>query len=85
MAVVPVRLSEDDVRKLNVLMKRGIYKSRNEAIRALVEDGLQVKLGEDDDVTQIVDRLLALRKKEEIPIWFKSRKTAAEMVAEGRK
>jgi Arc/MetJ-type ribon-helix-helix transcriptional regulator len=84
MAVVPVRLSEDDVRKLNVLMKRGIYKSRNEAIRALVEEGLQVKLGEDEDVTQIVDRLLALQKKGEIPIRFKSRKTAAEMVAEGR-
>jgi Arc/MetJ-type ribon-helix-helix transcriptional regulator len=65
-------------------MKRGIYKSRNEAIRALVEEGLQVKLGEDEDVTQIVDRLLALRKKGEIPIRFKSRKTAAEMVAEGR-
>ena len=63
MAVVRVRLSEDDVRKLNVLMKRGIYKNRSGAIRAIVDEGLRVKLGEDDDVTQIVDRLLALRKR----------------------
>jgi Arc/MetJ-type ribon-helix-helix transcriptional regulator len=84
MAVVPVRLSQDEVKKLNVLMRRGVYGSRNEAIRALVEEGLQVKLGEDDDVTDIVHRLLSLRKKGQMPIIFKSGKTAAEIVAEGR-
>ena len=84
MAVVPLRLSEDEVRKLNMLLDRGVYRSRNDAIRALVDEGLQLRLGEDEDVSQIVDRLLSLRKKRKMPIWFKSRKTAAEIVAEGR-
>ena len=84
MAVVPVRLSEDEVRKLNMLLERGAYRSRNEAIRALVDEGLQVRLGEDEDVSQMVDRLLSLRKKRKMPIWFKSRKMAVEIVAEGR-
>ena len=84
MGVVEVRLSEDQIRKLNMLTKRGVYRSRNEAIRALIEEGLQTKLGEDEDVTRLVDKLFDLSKKDETPIRFKSRKTAAEIVAEGR-
>ena len=80
-----MRLKEEDVRKLNVLMKRGLYRSRNEAIRAFVEEGLQVRLGEDDDVSDIVDWLLSLRKKGRVPVVFKSSKTAAQIVAEGRR
>ena len=84
MAIVPVRLSEDDVRKLNLLMRRGIYRSRNEAIRALVAEGLELKLGDDDDVTPLVNKLLGLRRGGKLLVWFKTRKSAAEIVAEGR-
>ena len=84
MGVVPVRLSEGQIRKLNMLTNLGVYQSRNEAIRALIEEGLQTKLGEDDDVTRLVDKLLDLSRKGKMPIRFKSRKTATEIVAEGR-
>jgi len=51
-------------------------------MRGLIEKVCpQVKLIEDEDVTPIVDRLLTLRKKGKMPIWFKSRKTAAEIAA----
>ena len=84
MGVVPVRLTEGQIRKLNMLTNRGVYRSRNEAIRALIEEGLQTKLGEDDEVTRLVDRLLNLSSNGEMRIRFKSRKTAPEIVAEGR-
>ena len=85
MTVVPVRLSDDEVRKLNLLLKRGAYKSRNEAIRAILADGLEEKLGEDEDVTELVNKMPALRKQGKTPISFRTEKSVVEIVAEGRK
>lgn len=85
MTVVPVRLSEGEVRKLNLLLKRGVYKSRNEAIRAILAEGLEERLGENEDVTELVSKMLALRKLGKTPISFKAEKSVVEIVAEGRK
>jgi len=84
MTVVPVRLSEDEIRKLNLLMKRGVYRSRNEAIRTILAEGLQEKLGEDEDVTSLVNRLITLSREGKTPISFKSSRRVVEIVSEGR-
>jgi Arc/MetJ-type ribon-helix-helix transcriptional regulator len=82
---VPVRLRDEDVGRLNLLLKRGLYRSRNEAIRAILAEGLQERLGEDEDVTSLVSKLLKLRRSGKTPISFRSRKRVVEIVAEGRR
>jgi Arc/MetJ-type ribon-helix-helix transcriptional regulator len=85
LTVVPVRLDDDEVRKLNILLKRGAYRSRNEAIRAILAEGLKERLGQDEDVTPLVNKLLALRKTGKNPVSFKTARSILEIVAEGRK
>jgi Arc/MetJ-type ribon-helix-helix transcriptional regulator len=84
LTVVPVRLSDVEVRKLNMLLKRGAYRSRNEAIRAILAQGLEEKLGEDEDVTHLVNKLLAQKKNGRPVISFKSDRRVVEIVSEGR-
>lgn len=82
--MVPVRLGADEVRTLDLLRRRGLYRSRNEAIRAILALGLEAKLSEDEDVARLVNRLLALSKNGKMPVFFKSKKSVVEIVAEGR-
>jgi Arc/MetJ-type ribon-helix-helix transcriptional regulator len=84
LTVVPVRLRDEEVGKLNLLLKRGVYRSRNEAIRAILAEGLEERLGEDEDVTSLVNKLLRLRRNGRTPISFKSSRRVVEIVAEGR-
>jgi Arc/MetJ-type ribon-helix-helix transcriptional regulator len=84
MTVVPVRLSEEETRKLNLLLTRGVFRSRNEAIRAILAQGLEEMLGEDEDVTSLVAKMLSLRKNGKSPITFKSARSVVEIIAEGR-
>ena len=84
MTVVPVRLRDEEVGKLNLLLKRGVYRSRNEAIRAILAEGLEERLGEEEDVASIVDKLLKSRRNGKTPISFKSRRSVVDIVAEGR-
>ena len=83
--MVPVRLSEEEVRKLKLLMQRGTYRSRNEAIRAILTEGVEQRLGEDEDVSQLVNMLVALSKSGKTPISFRAERSIVEIVAEGRK
>jgi len=85
LTVVPVRLDDNEVRRLNILLKRGAYRSRNEAIRAILAEGLKERLGQDEDVTPLVNKLLALRKGGKTPFSFKTTRSILELVAEGRK
>jgi hypothetical protein len=50
----------------------------------ILAEGLEDKLGEDEDVTSLVNKLLRLRRNGRTPIYFKSRRRVAEIVAEGR-
>jgi Arc/MetJ-type ribon-helix-helix transcriptional regulator len=84
LTVVPVRLRDEEIGKLNVLLKRGVYRSRNEAIRAILAEGLEERLGEDEDVTSLVNKLLRLRRNGKTPISFRSNRRVVEIVAEGR-
>ena len=84
MTVVPVRLGDEEVGKLNLLLKRGVYRSRNDAIRAILAEGLEERLAEDEDVTPIVNKLLRLARRGRKPISFRSSRSVVEIVAEGR-
>ncbi len=84
MTVVLVRLSDDEVRKLNILMKRRLYRSRNEAVREILAEGLEARLSEDEDVTSIVSKMLALKKHRKNPVSFKSERSVIQIIAEGR-
>ncbi len=59
LTIVPLRLSDEEAGRLDLLLKRGVYRSRNEAIRTILVEGIQVKLGEDEDVTGLVQKLLS--------------------------
>ena len=85
MAIVPLRLSEDDVRALDALVNSGLYRNRSEAARALIRQGAEVKMGLIGDVTESVRQLLEARKRGRRPftIAYKA-KTAVQLVAEGR-
>jgi Arc/MetJ-type ribon-helix-helix transcriptional regulator len=85
LTVVPVRLRDEEVGKLNLLLKRGVYRSRNDAIRAILAEGLEERLVEDEDVTHIVNKLLRLKKKGGTLLSFRSTKRVVEIVAEGRR
>jgi Arc/MetJ-type ribon-helix-helix transcriptional regulator len=84
LTVIPLRLNEDEVRRLNLLMKQGRYRSRNEAIRAILAEGAEEKLGEDEDITGLVNELLALKKRGRAPISYTAKKSVVEIVSEGR-
>ncbi|MCC5997688.1 MAG: ribbon-helix-helix domain-containing protein [Thermofilum sp.] len=65
--VVPVRLGEDELKKIDELVKHGVFRSRSEAIRELVRLG--VKLAYVSDVLEAVERLYELEKVEgRIPV-----------------
>ena len=85
MRVIPVRLTDEEVRKIDLLIKQGLYRSRSEAIRAILPERLEEKLGEDEDVTSLVNKLLNLRKARGTPVRLRLKKNAVEVVADGRR
>lgn len=84
LTVVPLRLNDDEVRGLNLLMKQGRYRTRNEAIRAILAEGIEEKLGEDEDIADLVNKLLAMRKQGKNPISYTSKRSVVEIISEGR-
>jgi Arc/MetJ-type ribon-helix-helix transcriptional regulator len=84
LTVVPLRLNDDEVRRLNLLMKQGRYRTRNEAIRAILAEGIEEKLGEDEDIADLVNKLLAIRKQGKNPISYASKRSVVEIISEGR-
>ena len=84
MGIVPVRLDDADLKRIDLLVKRESYRSRNEAIRQMIKAKLAEALVEDEDVADLVDSLLRLRRKGRQPVALRLKKTAVELVAEGR-
>ena len=88
MTVVPIRLSRQDARKLDLLVKLGLYNSRTEAIRAMIQATADEQLNRymlNDRVREALNELLQAEKRHrENPLRITSEKTAAEIVAESR-
>lgn len=88
MTVVPIRLSREDARRLDLLVKMGIYRSRTEAIRAMIQAGADENISRylmNETVLKALDELLEYEKSNgRNPLRVITGKTAAEIVAEGR-
>ena len=84
MAVVPGRLDDEELKRIDLLVQQKHYKSRNEAIRQMLKSKLSEELSEDEDVHELVMALLRLKKKGRDPLVLRLDKTAVETVAEGR-
>jgi len=88
MTVVPIRLSRQDARKLDLLVKLGLYNSRTEAMRAMIQAAADEQLNRymlNDRVREALNELLQAEKRHgENPLHVASKKTAAEIVAESR-
>src|SRR5437660_6904885 len=84
LGVVPVRLDDEMLKRIDLLVQQKHYKSRNEAIRKMLKSKLSEELSEDEDVHELVETLLKLKEKGRDPLVLKLNKTAVETVAEGR-
>jgi Arc/MetJ-type ribon-helix-helix transcriptional regulator len=88
MTVVPIRLSRQDARKLDLLVRLGLYNSRTEAMRAMIQATADEQLSRymlNDRVKEALNELLQAEKRQrENPLRITSEKTAAEIVAESR-
>ena len=84
MGIVPVRIDDDQLKRIDLLVKRGVYKTRNQAIREMLKTRLLEELSEDEDVEDIVRVLIETKKKGHEPLVLQFEKSAVETVAEGR-
>ena len=84
MGIVPVRIDDDQLKRIDLLVKRGVYKTRNQAIREMLKTRLLEELSEDEDVEEMVRVLIETKKKGHEPLVLQLEKSAVETVAEGR-
>ena len=89
MTVVPIRLSRKHARKLDVLVKLGIYKNRTEAIKAMIETGSDERVSRhvlNENVLEALNQLLEFeRKNKRSALEIVSTQAVADVVAEGRR
>ena len=88
MTVVPIRLSRDDARKLDLLVKLGVYRNRTEAMRSLVHENIDEHIGRyvlSEKAQRVLDQLLKYEKAHSRnPLTIVTNRTSVEIVAEGR-
>ncbi|MEM3382235.1 MAG: ribbon-helix-helix domain-containing protein [Candidatus Bathyarchaeia archaeon] len=87
MEIINLRLNEDVKKKIELLVSKGIFSSRSEALRKMLEDHL-AEHPELFATREIDDAMLEDFTEEELlevcSILFSGKKTAAELVREGR-
>jgi len=85
--IVNIRLNEDAKKKIDSLVSKGVFASRSEALRRIVEEHLV------EHPELFMDRELEELMLEDLPetellelcsTLFSGRKTAAELIREGR-
>ncbi len=84
LAIIPVRLSDDEVKQIDLLAKRGGRSSRSKVIREILQEHLAQKLSDDQDVTDLVEALIKIGSKGREPVKLHFQKTVTEAVSEGR-
>jgi len=89
LSVVPVKLERDDVRRLDTLVRLGVFKNRSQAIRSLLREQLEKKIetvpqADLSGVAPVVELMLRLASKGVNVVTISSRKSAAGIVSEGR-
>ncbi len=87
-AVIPVRLDDEDIKRIDRLVKRQSYKSRNEAIRKMLKEKLsEAEAGEDvedEEVERLVQVMLKMKRSGKEPVVLEFDKPIVDIVAEGR-
>ncbi len=83
-AVIPVRLSDDEVKQVDLLVKKEGRTSRSKVIREILREHLTQKLSSDQDVGDLVEALMRLSSKGREPVRLRFKTTVAEAVSEGR-
>lgn len=89
MATIPISLDDEIIKKIDFLIKKGIYKNRSEALRDQIVKGLEkFKLfsnSDDEDKSKdyhnVLDYLINLKSPPDI---LKTKKSVTELVSEGR-
>jgi len=84
LAIIQVRLSDDEVKQIDVLAKRGGRSSRSKVILEIIREHLAEKLSDDEDVTDLVEALAKIGSKGRESVKLHFQKTVTEAVSEGR-
>jgi Arc/MetJ-type ribon-helix-helix transcriptional regulator len=84
MAVIPVRLTDDEVKQIDLLVKREGRSSRSKVIREILHEHLERRLSSDLDVSDLVKELMRLSAKGRDPVKLRFKASATEVVSEGR-
>jgi len=84
MGVVPVRLDDEDLKRIDLLVKHQAFRSRNEAIKKMIKTMLSESTSDDQDVDKLVESLLKLKKAGKEPLVLRLKQTSTELVASGR-
>ena len=89
MTTVPIQLKEADISKIDYPVKMGKFKSRNQAIRALIEESLareEIDLNESDPKT-LVEKEQFFQLLDQMPhfqLCLKGNKSIADLVSKDR-
>jgi len=84
LAVIPVRLSDDDVKGIDLLVKRAGSSSRSKIIRDILQEHLARKLSGDLDVSDLVRDLMRASAGGQEPVKLQFKTSATKAVSEGR-
>jgi len=84
MRVVPVRIDDEDLKRIDLLVKRQAFRSRNEAIRRMIKITLSESMSDVQNVDELVKSLLKLKKSGTEPVVLRLNRTATRIVASGR-
>jgi metal-responsive CopG/Arc/MetJ family transcriptional regulator len=84
MGVVPVRIDDEDLKRIDQLVKHLGLRSRNEAIRKMIKTTLSESMSDDQNVDELVKVLLKLKKTGKEPLVLRLSKTTTAIVASGR-
>ena len=84
LAVIPVRLSDDEVKQIDLLVKRAGRSSRSKVIREILQEHFAQNLSGDLEVSDLVEDLMRLSAGGREPVKLRFNTTATEAVSEGR-
>jgi len=89
LSIVPVKLQKEDVQKLDMLVRLGVFKNRSQAIRWILREGMEKKIAalpqaDLSGIDPVVKLMVRLASQGVDVIKITSAKTAAEIVSEGR-
>ena len=85
--IIPVRFKEKDIKKIDELVKSGLFKSRSEAIRSLSLEEAKTRYADlaTSSLSGAVEAILDALKKDRNSLNITLDRRIEEFVAEGRK